>query len=372
MSPRDISHAHQPLPAPIPGMVWCDRLHNAAVTHQLQGDAVKTLNHLAGGRRRTTFTVVAAVGCLTLVSACGSGTQPADGSGNGGSSKENKTIAFSALSLSIPAMKSLSEGVQGYSKSKGYSVVVQDPNFDPQKQAQDLASVIESGRVGGAWVIALQPSSLAAVVKSAQAKKIPLLLNGTPEEYGLSGMQPGVTFDAIDYTAKGKAIGETLGKCINDKLDGKGKIIMTVDAPGTAGKAEVEKAELAALKATASDAEIVSTVVVKDRQGAQTDVGNALQGHDDANALLGTNDEAALGGLGAFEAAGKEVPCLVETGGNDEALGLVKDGKMYASVALQFQDDMVQSFETLTKLMKDPTATGEQLTVPQKVITAGS
>jgi simple sugar transport system ATP-binding protein len=29
----------------------------------------------------------------------------------------------------------------------------------------------------------------------------------------------------------------------------------------------------------------------------------------------------------------------------------VKDGKIYASVALQFQQDMVQSFDTLTKLM---------------------
>ena len=33
---------------------------------------------------------------------------------------------------------------------------------------------------------------------------------------------------------------------------------------------------------------------------------------------------------------------------------------------------MVQSFDTLMTMMADPTKVGQQLTVPQKVITAGS
>jgi ABC-type sugar transport system substrate-binding protein len=46
---------------------------------------------------------------------------------------------------------------------------------------------------------------------------------------------------------------------------------------------------------------------------------------------MGQNDEGSLGALGAFAAAGKELPCLTETGGNDEVLAAVKDGKIYAS-----------------------------------------
>ena len=88
--------------------------------------------------------------------------------------------------------------------------------------------------------------------------------------------------------------------------------------------------------------------------------------------MLATNDEAALGALGAFAAAGKELPCIIEAGGNDEVLKAVEDGKIYASVALQFEADMVQSFDTLAAMMADPTKVGQQLTVPQKVITAGS
>ena len=41
-------------------------------------------------------------------------------------------------------------------------------------------------------------------------------------------------------------------------------------------------------------------------------------------------------------------------------------------MALQFAGDMTQSFDTLTKMMANPTAPGSQITVPQKVIKAGS
>lgn len=318
---------------------------------------------------RMTFTALTA-GSLFLA-ACGSGgTQPATGAAAGADNA--KTIVFSPLALKIPAMKGLSEGVKGYGSGKGYTVLVQDPNLDPQKQLTDLTSVIESGRAGGAWVIAVQPAALSELVKTAQKKKVPLVINGVPEDYGLSGPQAGLTFTKIDYTAQGTAIGESLGKCINEKLGGTAKVILTVSAAGTAGKADAEKAQLDALKATAPGAEIVTEVTVGERAKAQTDIGNALQGNPGANAVIGSNDEAALGAVGAFAAAGKDLPCITETGGNDEVLQAVKDGKIYASVALQFEADMVQSFDSLTAMMADPTAPGQQLTTPQKVITAGS
>ena len=330
---------------------------------------MRSLHQLGSGHRRAAL-AVGALSLLTILSACGGTTQPAPGSSATGDS--SKTIVFSPLALKIPAMKGLSEGVKGYGASKGYEVIVQDPDLDPQKQVTDLKSVVESGRAGGAWVIAVQPAALSDLVKTAQEKKVPLLLNGVPEDYGLSGMQAGITFDRIDYEAQGKAKGENLGKCVTEKLGGKAKVIWMTSVAGTAGKAEVEKAEKDALAAAAPGAEIVTEIETTTRQKAQTDVGAALQGNPEANAVLATNDEAALGALGAFAAAGKELPCIVETGGNDEVLKAVEDGKIYASVALQFEADMVQSFDTLVAMIADPTKVGQQLTVPQKVITAGS
>jgi len=320
--------------------------------------------------RRVAIAALAA-GSLALLAACGSGgTQAADGSTDTGD--DSKTIVFSPLGLQIPAMKQLSEGVKAYGTEKGYEVIIQDPKLDPQKQVTDLQSMIESGRAAGVWSIAIAPPSMQALVRTAMEKNVPIILNGTPEDYGLDGLEPGVSFSTIDYEAEGSAAGEELGNCINERYDGKGKVIFAESAPGTAGKEQFEGAVKAALAATAPDAEIVSTITVSDRTAAQNDIGSALQGNPDVNAVFGQNDEGALGAIGAFKAAGKDIPCVTEAGGNEEALAAVQSGDIYAVVALQFAADMAQSFDALTAMIDDPEATGVQLTVPQEVVKADS
>ena len=107
-----------------------------------------------------------------------------------------------------------------------------------------------------------------------------------------------------------------------------------------------------------------------DRAQSQTDIGNALQGNPNIAAVMASNDEGTLGALGAYDAAGKALQCAIDFGGNDEVLGDVKSGKIYASVALQFQADMTQSFDTLVKMQSNPKANGDVLVVPAKVVTA--
>ncbi|WP_374455376.1 sugar ABC transporter substrate-binding protein [Nocardioides sp.] len=322
--------------------------------------------------RRAAVAAVA-VGSLLSLAACGSDPQPADGatdSAGGDSGSASKTIVFSPLGLQIPAMKQLSEGVQHYGEEKGYDVTVQDPKLDPQKQVTDLQASIESGSVAGAWTIAVAPPAMSALVQTALDKGVPMILNGTPEDYGLDGLEPGVSFSTIDYQAQGEAAGTELGNCINERYDGKAEVLFAESAPGTAGKEELESAVKKALAATAPDAEIATTITVSDRTAAQTDVSNALQGNPDVTAVFGQNDEGALGTIGAFKAAGKDIPCITEAGGNEETLAAVESGDIYAVVALQFEADMAQSFDALTAMIDDPEAEGVQLTVPQEVVKA--
>ena len=319
---------------------------------------------------RAALAVVAA-SSLLLLAACGDDPQPAAGADSGSDSgSENKTIVFSPLGLQIPAMKQLSEGVQHYGEEKGYEVIVQDPKLDPQKQVTDLQSVIETGKAAGVWSIAIAPPSMTALVQTALDKGVPMILNGTPEDYGQDGLVPGLSFSTIDYVAQGTAAGEELANCINERYDGKAEVLFAESAPGTAGKEELETAVKDALAAGAPDAEIVTTITVSDRTAAQTDVGNALQGNPDLNAVFGQNDEGALGTIGAFKAAGKDLPCITEAGGNEESLAATEAGEIYAVVALQFAADMAQSFDALTAMIDDPEATGVQLTVPQEVVKA--
>jgi ABC-type sugar transport system substrate-binding protein len=313
--------------------------------------------------------MVASGATLLMLASCSSGTE-SGGSATGETKDLPKTLVFSPLSLAPPALKGLSEGVKGYAGGKGWQVIVQDPNFDASKQTQQLNEVIGSGRAGAAWIIAVAPKSMTPIIKTAQSKGIPLLVNGRPDEYGFSGPQPGITFDYIDYAAGGKSLGEQLGNCINEKMGGKADVLAAQSSEGQAGKKEFEEAAAAALKATAPGATIVQTVVAKDRAGSQTDVGNVLQGKPGLSAVMASNDEGALGAIGAFAAAGKTPQCVTDFGGNEEVLKSVQEGKIYASVALQFQADMTQSFDTLVAMQANPTANGQVITVPQKVVTA--
>jgi ABC-type sugar transport system substrate-binding protein len=322
------------------------------------------------GRALSGVAALSAAALLLAACSTSSGGGAAAAGSTGAAKSLPKTLVFSPLSLAPPALKGLSVGVKAYAGGKGWSVITQDPNFDPNKQETDLSTVIDSGRAGAAWVIANAPQSMGPTIKAAQAKGVPILVNGTPQEYGFSGPQPGVTFDYIDYKAGGTALGDQLGKCITQKLGGNAQVLFAQSTVGQAGKAEFEAAAVAALKAAAPNATIVQKLIVKDRASGQTDIGNALQGHPHLSAVMSSTDEGSLGAQGAFNAAGKKLTCNVDFGGDAEVLKDVQAGTIFASVALQFNADMAQSFDTLAKMQADPKSNGLVLTVPQKIITS--
>ncbi|WP_062311524.1 sugar ABC transporter substrate-binding protein [Demequina rhizosphaerae] len=323
---------------------------------------------------------VGAATTLVVMTACSSSTESGDDASpeESSSAMESEapasdlpqTIVFSPLSLEIPAMQGLADGVQGYGGSQGWEVIVQDPAFDPSTQVQQAKEVIESGRAGAMWIIAVAPESMTEVLTTAQELGVPVLINGVPADYGFDGPQVGVSFGTIDYVEAGTALGEQTGMCINEKLGGEGTVIYGASAAGTAGKEEIDTAFMEALAATAPNAEVVQEWEAVERAASQTDVGTILQGNPDVNVVASSNDEGILGAIGAFKAAGKELPCAVDFGGNDEVLALVEDGTMFATAALQFEQDMVQSFDTLAAMQLDPEMVGPELTVPLAVTTA--
>ena len=328
--------------------------------------------------RRASMALAAATATGLLLAACSSsGSSSAGGSTAGSTTGSSsgalpKTLVFSPLSLQIPALKGLATGVQAYGKAKGWTIQLQDPAYNANTQQTDLNTVINSGVAGALWIIAVNPSSLGSTLKTAQGKGIPALTNGVPSDYGFSGLQPGIAFDVIDYKAAGTALGQQLGACINKKLGGNAQVLFSRSPVGTAGKADIENSAVAALKAAAPKATIVSNLDESAQATAQTDVGNALQGHPGLNAVMATNDEGTLGAQGAFAAAGKSLPCLTGFGGgNAQVLSGVKSGSIYSVVQLQFAADMVQSFNTLVAMQADPKKVGPQLHVPQKILTAG-
>lgn len=316
--------------------------------------------------------VAAALGTTIALSlsACSTAAQDPSSSGTAAAAKP-LTIGFSPFNLQIPAFQGLAAGLTGVAKSQGDTVITTDPKGDASAQLQQLQAWVSLGQVGAIWVIPLEAKVVAPAIQAAQAKGIVVVASGVPADYGMKDGEKGITFTNVDNVAYGKALGDQTAKCIVSKLGGKGQIIYQVSPSGAQSTADIDKAFKAALKAGAPDAKIVSTLTAKDRLGSQQQVLTALQANPGANAVVGADDESTLGGLDAFNQAGKDPSstCITGAGGNDEAVAAVKAGKIYADVAFDFQADLVQNYKTLKKMAADPTAAGTQLVTPIKVVT---
>lgn len=285
----------------------------------------------------------------------------------GGAMAQDKTMAFSPLSLDIPAMQGLSGALNHFADEAGIGYMALDPKFDANTQAQQLAQVIETGRVNGAWAITIGAPALRGVLQRAIESGIPMVVSGRPADYGFEEAQPGIAFSDIDYEAYGTTIGRELGNCIAEKLDGNGKVFFLGDTSGNEAAGITDNFGKEGLKFAAPNAVIVAENLAKERLESQQKVSQMLLAHGDANAVYASNDENAMGALQAFEAAGLPPPCIVSGGGSDEVLGFVESGKIYASAGFDFQGDAHQNFQTLLAMMDNPADLGPILSIPIKL-----
>ena len=329
--------------------------------------------------RRVRAGIVPVSICVALtLSACGgsdeaSGTGATAAPGAGAGSGEQLTIGFSPTTLQAPALAGLAKGLEGYAKSKGYKVLVADAKADVATQVQQTTGWIQRGQIDALWVIPVSSGSMASVVTLAKQKKVAVLVAGEPQDLGKSGPEAALSFSAVDNAAYGAALGEQLSKCITERFDGAGKIInMTPPPSGSATDKKIQDAILATLSTKLPNSKVVATVNAgATRLTAQQNAAGALSAHRDANAFIGTNDEIALGALGAFTAAGKDASkaCIVGAGGGEEAVGAVKKKQLYAEIAFDFEKDLAQNVDALAAMAKDPAAPGSQLQVPFITVT---
>jgi len=311
-------------------------------------------------------TAAAAVLALGLAGCGAGGTSPGAGSGSAGS-RVGGTIAFATVSQRISVISALGDDVSRYMTSQSIHVIVQDANFDPSQQAQQLTTAFTNGQIRAAWVFPVAPEALKPIITLAQSKKIPLVVEGGPQDFGYDGPQPGVVFDAASFTDYGATIATEAAACVN-KAGGNAKVAL-LEAPSVAGGAKsVHDAVMSTFADKAPHAEIVADAHAADPQAAQTQMSQLLQAHPDITAVIAGSDETALGAVGAFAAAGKTPRCIVAGGGSPDVLKAQKDGKLTAVVAWGYSAAVNRAGPALKKLMSDPTATGPVFSTPITVV----
>lgn len=307
------------------------------------------------------------------LAACSSGGGAAAPSDSGTAAPEDTSlrIGFSPFSMQIPAFIGLADGLTHAAEEAGDTVITADAKGDPSTQLQQIQQWVQLDQVDAIWVIPQSAEAISSAIDEALAKGIVVVASGVPEDYGMEEGAAGITFSNVDNVAYGTEIGALTAQCITERLDGQGEIIFLQSPSGAQSTAEINDAIHAAVEDGAPDATFVNEQDAADRLGSAQIVSSALQAAPDANSLIATDDESSLGGLDAFKAAGKNPAdlCLVGAGGNEEAVQAVKDGELYAEVAFDFIGDLMQNLDALHQMALDPSAPGQQLTIPITTIT---
>lgn len=278
--------------------------------------------------------LVATMASIGMVLA-GCGTSGSDSSTSGGDvgyvkiqfeKKSPVKLGYSTQDLSNPYWQNYAKGVEAGAKAAGVDVQVLDSKMDQSKQVSNSLDLINQG-ISGLIVTHVQPDALPTTIESAHESKIPVVIG----DIGVAG-----DYDAYllsDNREGGRQAAQYMVKKLGN---GDHKIgVIELHAGSVVGEQRRDgfKEEIA----KHSNIEIVSSLDGKDSvDGGFKAAQDMLSANPDLQAIYAANDNSAVGAQRAMEAAGKSVHdgfVLIGFDGNDQALQMIEDGRMTATVA---------------------------------------
>ena len=266
--------------------------------------------------------------CLTAWLGCG---------GGGGDTKSKGVIASSPLTLSNPFFKVIGDHIKAEAEKNGYTVRIVDPNMDVKKQSDQMDDFISSG----VTAIILVPCDRLSVGPSVQAAN----------KAGI----PVFTVDAKCAAENAKIEGHVgTDNFQGGELAGKAMITALGDAGGKVLVLDFKKANSCVLrvggfkkvidahnKTATGKIEIVSELDGNgDRTKGYQSTADALQAHEDLDAIFAINDPSALGAYTAVKEAKRDDKIkIIGFDGQLDGKQAIKDGKLYAD-PIQHPDKM--------------------------------
>ncbi len=236
---------------------------------------------------------------------------------------EKYTIACIVKNSTNPYMVGCLNGVQKAAEDMGFEAVLMAPstNDSVEEQVKIMEDLIQKG-VDGFVLVPVDTNGIMPGVRKAMEQNIPIATIGTPAAVD--------TFlrTGVDYTETGRLV----GKAVAEKIGGKGEVIILEGPPGAQNAQE----RLAGIKESFEefpDIKIVAsqTANFKRTEGMQV-TENLLQKHKSVSAIIGCNDEMAIGAIQAIKAAGLEGKVTVGGfDGNQDGSSAIYDGSLYIS-----------------------------------------
>ena len=252
---------------------------------------------------------------------------------------EPKVFALVTKSLNNTFWELMQDRLEEIVAENGDTLVYLAPTkaYNLEEQTRLVDDLIASG-VDGIVLVPVDSEGMVPAVERVNAAGIPLALANT-NAYG--GER--VTFSAVEnYEAM-----EQIANYMVDELGGEGKVIVL---EGTAGsQTAIDRfAAITDVMAANPGIEMVSQTAEFSRAKGLEVMENLIQAHPEFDAVMGVNDEMALGALEAMEAAGVAEGVIISGfDGNSDAVLAIKEGRILVTM---FQDGPSQAGDALMAL----------------------
>lgn len=271
--------------------------------------------------RKTPYLLIAAL-IMLLLSGCS--LEPPSWAKTGGKKDLNHIkLGLSMSTLNNPFFVYLKDMVVQEANNQGFEVIVVDAQNDSAKQNNDVEDLLQKG-VDALLINPTDSSAISAAVQNANTIGIPVITIDRSADKG-----DVASLIASDNISGGKMAAQY----IIDTL-GEGAVVAELEGiPGTS--AARERGE-----GFHSLADTKLNVVVKqaadfDRTKGLNVTENLLQGNPNIQAVFAQNDEMALGAVEAVASSGKNI-VVIGFDGSADALKAIKEGKLSATIAQQF------------------------------------
>jgi len=281
---------------------------------------------------------------LGMFTACGGGAEeeaPAD---------ETVTIGFAQCNLNDTFQTYVVDAATAKCEELGYTIDVQDAQEDVVKQQDQVNAMIEQG-YDAIMVVPVDTSAMGPITDAVTAAGIPLIyVNRNP--FGTEEPPEGVYYVGSQEIVAGQLQGQFLVEKMGE-TGGVGILMGILSNEG-------------AVKRTEGNEEILSQypgikILAKEAGDWQYDKGMAITENwltaygDELTAILSNNDGMAIGALQALEAAGRDDVIVVGVDAIPDAVNLVAEGKLDATVLQDAEGQGAGAVEIASKVLAGET-----------------
>ena len=259
----------------------------------------------------------------------------------GAATAQQKTlIAAVFANQTNQAWIATAEGVRTEAAKRGYDLLLTDARDNIAKQLSDAEDAITRG---AKFILLIGVDQGAAqIIRNANERKVPVI--------NIMRNYPGdvVSYIGVDNMRVGEGMIEWWAKQLNGRT---AETMVITGTPDAASSVEREK-DLDKLLAQHPNIKIVARQAgFYDRAKSLPVAENILQANPKAEAIIGFNDEIAMGALAAAKAQNRKL-VITGTDGNKDALQAIKNGDLTMSIVFDLREAGQLAVEAADKTLK--------------------